>query len=469
MGKILSAYLCPHPPVIISEIGRGQEKRVQDTIDSLRNIAKDINDLSPTTIIVITPHGPLFSDAIAINYEKELYGDLGTFGCPQISISKNNNLPIVDKIVEKALNEGCYCVKLNKKNARNYGVSTDLDHGVQVPLFFVEKEYTDYSLVHITYGMLASEDLYKFGTLIQEVIEESNEDAVVIASGDLSHKLAKDGPYNYNPAGSKFDALLVKLLREGNYQEALSIDKSLAEEAGECGLRSIFIMLGTIDGFSSESEILSYEGPLGVGYAVARFNPLQRSDEHKLLKKVYKNAQKKIQDIKNREDIYVKLARLSLESYIKDGNTIEVPNDFPEELLSNRAGVFVSIKKDGNLRGCIGTIAPTTDSVAEEIIRNAINAGIDDPRFFPIEEDELDRLIYSVDVLGKPERVSSMDELDVKRYGVIVSSKGRRGLLLPNLSGVDSVEEQVNIALQKAGIFKHDSYEIERFEVVRHQ
>lgn len=469
MGKILSAYLCPHPPVLIPEIGRGQEKRVQDTLDALNIVSKEISILSPSTIIVITPHGPLFSDAIAINYEKELNGNLGNFGCPQVSIEKENNLSLVDSIVEKGAHHSCYCVKLNRKNVSNYGVATDLDHGVQVPLYFVDKEYTDYSLVHITYGMLSPEDLYKFGTLIQLAIEESNENVVIIASGDLSHKLTEDGPYNYNPAGPKFDALLVKLLEEENYQEVLSIDKSLAEEAAECGLRSINIMLGTLDGFRTESKILSYEGPLGVGYAVTSFNILEKSNEYNLLKKVYRNAEKKIQDIKNREDAYVKLARLSLESYIRDGKKTEASDSLPEELIRNRAGVFVSIKKDGNLRGCIGTIGPTTENIAEEIIRNAINAGTDDPRFFPIEEDELDKLIYSVDVLGKPEKIASMDELDVRKYGVIVSNNGRRGLLLPNLSGVDSVEKQVNIALQKAGISKHESSELERFEVVRHR
>lgn len=469
MGKILSAYLCPHPPVLIPEIGRGEEKKVQETINSFRKISKEIRELSPTTIVVITPHGPLFRDAIAIGYEKELKGNLKNFGCPDVSISKSNNIPLVDKIVEKALQEGSYCVKLNRKNATNYGVSTDLDHGVQVPLYFIEKEYTDYKLVHLTYGLLSPEDLYKFGTLLQECLEESNEKAVIIASGDLSHKLTNDGPYNYNSAGPQFDSLLMKLLKEEKYQEIIAIDKSLSEEAGECGLRSIQIMLGALDGFRTKSDILSYEGPLGVGYAVAKFNPSEKSEEYKILNKLYEKAEKRILDIKDKEDEFVKLARFSLESYIKNGSKIEVSGDLPKALLSNRAGVFVSIKKDGELRGCIGTIGPTTKNIAEGIIRNAINAGTDDPRFFPIEEDELDKLIYSVDVLGESEKISSMDELDENRYGVIVSSKGKRGLLLPNLDGIASVEEQVNIALQKAGISKHEDFELERFEVIRHK
>ena len=137
-------------------------------------------------------------------------------------------------------------------------------------------------------------------------------------------------------------------------------------------------------------------------------------------------------------------------------------------MLKTRAGAFVSIHKHGKLRGCIGTIAPTADNVAQEIIHNAISAATKDPRFDPITEDELKWLEINVDVLGKPEKISSIKELDVKRYGVIVSSGYKRGLLLPDLDGVDTPEEQVAIAMKKGGIRESDHYTLERFEVVRH-
>ncbi|HHZ00152.1 MAG TPA: AmmeMemoRadiSam system protein A, partial [Tissierellia bacterium] len=129
----------------------------------------------------------------------------------------------------------------------------------------------------------------------------------------------------------------------------------------------------------------------------------------------------------------------------------------------------VSLKLDGSLRGCIGTISPTTSSIADEIIRNAISAGTEDPRFPPVTEEELSRLEYSVDVLGKAEKIESLDDLDPVRYGVIVTKGHRRGLLLPNLEGINTVEEQVSIALRKAGIYPHEDYRLERFEVVRHK
>ena len=143
--------------------------------------------------------------------------------------------------------------------------------------------------------------------------------------------------------------------------------------------------------------------------------------------------------------------------------------DLPEDLTGRRAGAFVSIHKQGKLRGCIGTIGPTEKNLAREIVRNAISASTRDPRFDPIREDELPWLEINVDVLGEPEDIDSEDQLDVKRYGVIVSTRdGRRGLLLPDLDGVDTPEEQVSIAMHKGGIQPHENYFLQRFEVVRH-
>jgi AmmeMemoRadiSam system protein A len=138
------------------------------------------------------------------------------------------------------------------------------------------------------------------------------------------------------------------------------------------------------------------------------------------------------------------------------------------ELRSRRAGVFVSFKKQGDLRGCIGTIAATARDLVAEIIQNTLSAAVRDPRFPPIEADELPDLSCSVDILGDAEPIQSEGALDVRRYGVIVTSGWRRGLLLPDLEGVDTPAHQVAIALQKAGIAPHEPYQLERFEVVRY-
>ncbi len=169
-------------------------------------------------------------------------------------------------------------------------------------------------------------------------------------------------------------------------------------------------------------------------------------------------------------DKYVELAKNTIEKYITEKEIYD-PSDaeLTEEMKSDRAGAFVSIHKGGALRGCIGTIAPTCINVAEEIISNAIAACTRDPRFPAIRPDELNELEINVDVLTSPEPIDSADKLDVKRYGVIVEKGSKRGLLLPDLDGVDTIEYQIAIAKQKAGIdIDDDDVKLSRFEVIRH-
>jgi AmmeMemoRadiSam system protein A len=173
----------------------------------------------------------------------------------------------------------------------------------------------------------------------------------------------------------------------------------------------------------------------------------------------------------NNMDLYVQLARKTVETYIRDRKIYEPqPEELTEEMKNGRAGAFVSIHENGDLRGCIGTIAPVQKALYLEIIANAISASTRDPRFPPITKNELPDLEISVDVLGEAEEIPSEDYLDVKRYGVIVSKGRRRGLLLPDLEGVDNVETQVAIAKMKAGIREEDTdVVLQRFEVIRHE
>jgi AmmeMemoRadiSam system protein A len=165
---------------------------------------------------------------------------------------------------------------------------------------------------------------------------------------------------------------------------------------------------------------------------------------------------------------YVQLARASLEHYLRAKRLLPVPDPAPPG-MQGRAGAFVSLKKDGELRGCIGTIEPVRRNLAEEIINNAVSAGVEDPRFLPLQLEELPDLTISVDVLAPPEPIDSEDDLDPRRYGVIVSSGGRVGLLLPNLEGIDTVAEQIGIARQKAGLWPDEPVSLARFEVTRYQ
>ncbi len=166
---------------------------------------------------------------------------------------------------------------------------------------------------------------------------------------------------------------------------------------------------------------------------------------------------------------YAELARKAVEEYVKNRNVLSCPKELPSE-MQKRAGVFVSLKKHGELRGCIGTFLPCEENIYKEIVRNAIAAATEDPRFYPVQEDELNDITYSVDVLSEPEKISDISELDPKRYGIIVTKGYKKGLLLPDLEGVNTVEEQLMITKMKAGISPSDKdVEILRFTVERYK
>ena len=169
-------------------------------------------------------------------------------------------------------------------------------------------------------------------------------------------------------------------------------------------------------------------------------------------------------------DYYVKLAKNTVEAYIKTNKIPPLPKKLPQEMIKKKTGAFVSIhKKDGSLRGCIGTFLPTRPNIALEIITNTISSATQDPRFPPITEKELSDLVYSVDILSKPKTISNRKAIDPKKYGLIVSTPdGRRGLLLPNIPGVDTPEQQIKICCQKAGIEPKEKVKLETFIVERH-
>jgi len=464
---IKGAFLMPHPPIIIPEVGNGAEKDCQGLIDGLNQIGKQIKELEPETIIVITPHGPVFSDGIAIGYDEILKGDLGKFGYESIDCKKKNDLNLVDKIIFESGKIDVPCLKLNDDNATYFNISKKLDHGVLVPLHFVDKFYRSYKLVHITYGLFSSHKLYEFGQCIKDVVNTSGRKTVVIASGDMSHCLKEQGPYNYHPSGPIFDQTLRKILEEKDILSAMFFDEKLQQEAGECGKRSIDIMLGTLDGYDLDAKVYGYDGPFGVGYLAMGFENL-RDDKNRLFsKKISAQYQSQQAGKLASESHFVKLARRAIEQYfgIRDDIMFDT---LPAEMFEAKAGTFVSLKKHGALRACIVAIGPTQDNVALEIVSNAVKAAFEDPRFPALEKEELEELDITVDVLLEPEKIEDVVELDVKRYGVIVTSGYKRGLLLPNLEGIDSVEEQVRIALQKGSIDENESYVLERFEVVRY-
>ncbi len=462
--SILAAVAVPHPPIILPEIGRGEEKKISATSDAYKEISRRIVELNPETIIITSPHSIMYADYFHVSPGKSAEGSMANFRVPEVSLKIKYDSEFVEKLSENSSAE--------KFPAGTFGErSPELDHGTFLPIRFLQQAGLDsekVKFVRIGLSGLSPEEHYQFGKIISRTVDELNRRTVFIASGDLSHKLKPEGPYGFVPEGPEFDAEVMENLSAPDFLKLLTMDSTMCNRAAECGLRSFWIMSGALDKKSVTAEKLSYEGTFGVGYGIVWFEIGEPDESRDFAKKLSEYKHVEAEKRKKTEDAYVKLARHSLENFVRTHKPAELPDDLPEELLNRRAGAFVSLHKNGNLRGCIGTIMPTTENVAREILQNAVSACSRDPRFSPVEISELEDIVYSVDVLGEPERIFSVKDLDVKKYGVIVENGGRRGLLLPDLEGIDTVEEQISIARQKAGIAPTEKVTLWRFEVIRH-
>lgn len=459
---VKGAVMVPHPPLIIPDVGRGQEKAIQATIDAYHEAAKKIASWQPDTVVVLSPHSIMYADYFHISPGTGARGDFGQFRAPQVKIQVQYDTELVEALSQEAEAREIPAGTMGERDSR-------LDHATMIPLWFLNHYYTDYKTVRIGLSGLPLSQHYMLGQCIQKAAELCGRNIVVIGSGDLSHKLKEDGPYGFQKEGPEYDSRIMEVMGIAAFDQLFDFTEEFCDKAAECGHRSFVILAGTLDRLAVKAEKLSHEGTFGVGYGVCTYEVESRAPERDFLRQYEEKIADEAKRRKESEDAYVRLARQTIEAYIGERKQISIPRDLPEEMYESRAGVFVSLKEEGRLRGCIGTITPVQKNIAEEIIANAISASTKDPRFHPVQPDELDKLVYSVDVLGTPEAITSPDELDVKRYGVIVTKGRKRGLLLPNLDGVDTVEDQITIAKQKAGISTYDdAVQLERFEVVRH-
>ncbi|MBR5965410.1 MAG: AmmeMemoRadiSam system protein A [Treponema sp.] len=459
--SIVAAFMVPHPPMIVPEVGRGSEKQVEKTIKAYERVAQEIAALKPDTIIISSPHSVMYADYFHISPGAGAAGSFADFGAPQVKFDVEYDQELVDCICGKAQETRFPAGTLGEKRK-------ELDHGTMVPLWFIQKKYKDFKLVRI--GLSGCDLLkhYEFGTLIKSATDELGKKVVYVASGDLSHKLQDYGPYGFAEEGPVYDKRIMDVCSGARFGELFDFDESFCEKAAECGHKSFVIMAGALDGRAVEAAQYSHQDVTGVGYGICSFIPKGDDDSRHFLKTRLTLVEEDLEQKRKKSDDYVKLARASAEHFVKTGSVMALPDWTPAELLNTKAGAFVSIHKFGALRGCIGTIASTQKNLALEIIHNAVSAVSKDPRFEPVTEDELKYLDINVDVLGEAEPIKSQAELDVKKYGVIVQSGYKRGLLLPDLDGVDTVEQQVAIARRKGNIAPSEKVQLFRFEVVRH-
>jgi AmmeMemoRadiSam system protein A/AmmeMemoRadiSam system protein B len=460
-SSLVFAGIAPHPPIMVPEVGREAIADVRKSIDAMAALTDRVIRSGAETVILISPHAPLEPDAFVAYAGPQLHADFANFRAPTATVHAELDEALLKGITRAGAEQKFEVLR----------ISGDLDHGTAVPLYFLQRHGWHGRVVALGYSFLSNEDHLRFGNYIRAAIDKVGRRVAFIASGDLSHRLKPGAPAGYNAQAHLFDEEVVDAIRSNSTSRIVTIDQDLRRTAGECGYRSMLVAIGVAQGLEARCEVISYEAPFGVGYMVAQLLAAGSADILSAQPRFLGAQSESVPPASARGSTKLPaLARHVIETFVTTGEVIPVPENL-SELLNQRAACFVSIKTlDGDLRGCIGTIEPEKNTLAEELIANAISAATRDPRFPPVPADELPNLKYSVDVLSQPELVR-LEDLDPRVYGVIVEDEdgGRRGLLLPNLKGIDTAAKQVEIASRKAGIPPGAEVKLWRFRADRYR
>lgn len=258
---LVFSAICPHPPILIPTIGKDNIDKIKNTVNAMKKLEQELYAAKPEVIIVISPHGEIIPDAFSLNLNSKYHGDFSEFGDFSTKMEFKSSPMLSLHFKERIMNTLPFVLTSEDK----------LDHGVTVPLFYLTKHLKNIEIIPIYYSLLDYEKHFQFGQLLKKELVKSQKRVAVIASGDLSHALTKGAPAGYSPKGEEFDKKLVALLQRKDIRGILKLENKLIEAASECGLRSFLILLGIIEEYNFEVEVLSYEGPLGVGYLVANF------------------------------------------------------------------------------------------------------------------------------------------------------------------------------------------------------
>lgn len=443
--SISCALLMCHAPIVLPEIARERARECENTTRAMREAARTLVEHEPDAVVLISPHTPRHRLHWGICRDATLHGSFTRFGHGELSYE------FIGARAQAETLERC-------ARERALGVQPvsgrELDHGALVPLHFLREAGYRGPVLLVALPYPGGDSEREFGRAVRAAAAQRGESWPVLASGDMSHRLSADAPAGYDPAGREFDASFVRELERRDLRSAVSLPRGLLERAAEDAVQSTAVAASAVDYESRGARVFHYEGPFGVGYCEAL---------------LYSARARETADLGTRTRSHeppqalVELALEAIESEL-DGRPLEIT-----ELASpwdQARAVFVTLRSpDGELRGCIGRTEPLTRSLAAEVVDCAIAAATRDPRMQPVTRAELADLEVEVSVLSPPEPVHDRTTLDPQRYGVVVRLGARRGVLLPGIETVDSVERQLAIARSKAGIGADEPYQIERFRV----
>jgi len=438
-GTVGCGALLPHAPILVPAVGGGRCREVRATIDAMREVARVAVGTRPVALVLVSPHSPRRPRSFGFWGGRRLRGSLVRFRAPAAGI----DLPVAEGLAAAV-----------RARAGASGISTwwidddeELDHGAVVPLWFLAEAGWSGPTLVMSLDYPGDNGCIAMGRALGEAVTRAGGGNVaVIASGDMSHALRPEGPSGFHPSGALFDQALIDRLRVGEAAGLDTIPDRLRDEAAEDAWDSTRLAVAAAGDRMDGHRVLSYEGPFGVGYGVAVLYACGAPPGDAL-------------------NSLPALARRSVEDAL--GVARHPPPAVADGPLAEARAVFVTLHDaHGLLRGCIGGLAPKYRTLADEVWHFARQAAFRDPRFPAVSAAELSGLRFEVSVLDPPEPVASADELDPSRYGVVVRGSGdRRGVLLPDLPGVDSVDDQIDIARRKGHIGDDEPVSLERFTV----
>jgi AMMECR1 domain-containing protein/aromatic ring-opening dioxygenase LigB subunit len=440
-GRIVFAGLMPHAPILVPGVGGPRLADAHATAEAMTTVARHALAAHPDTVVLISPHSPRQSGRFGLWHTPRLRGSLGRFGSPEDCV----DLPADHGFAERLETEA------GRRGLRIWHIAHEpLDHGALVPLCYLTAAGWKGPTVILSLNFPGEGELDELGQAIAAAAQALGRRTAVIASGDLSHRLTLDAPAGYDPDARRFDERFMELLRAGRFDALRNIDPELQEAAAEDAVDATRVAAAAA-AFSAEGHtVLSYEGPFGVGYGVAiLFEPAATPANPPGV-------------IAHFTDLPAVARRAVASNLVGPPAQPPVP---PAGELDRPGAVFVTVRTvDGDLRGCRGVTRPVERDIVAETWHSALAAALHDPRFPPVTAGELPRLRFTVTVLGELEPVPSSAGLDPAVYGVLVAaSDGRKAVLLPGIEGVDTVEQQLAIVRQKAGIAPGEGITIQRF------
>ncbi|MCL5056385.1 MAG: AmmeMemoRadiSam system protein B [Firmicutes bacterium] len=278
-GEVVFSGVTPHPPILIPDIGREELEKCSKSRRGLQILSRKLEEAHPEILVLITPHGPVFQDALSVYTSQRYSGNFGEFGASSLKLTVKGYPSLGSRILQEGKSKGIPLIELNEMTFKKWGVSPYLDHAAMVPLYYFQEAGLNVPLVLISIGFLPYQTLFEFGVCVRKAIEEEGKRVAVIASGDLSHRLIPTAPYGYEPLGKEFDQKMMDMLAVHDSEGILKLDKDFIEKIGECGYRPILIMLGATQGLALQREVISYEGPFGVGYGVVTYQTIKKEME----------------------------------------------------------------------------------------------------------------------------------------------------------------------------------------------